>query len=84
MDSAERARPDQWSCSPQERACFVHVDILSLKRLAVAYRAYHAFRLGNRAKVEQAALNFELDSLHELFLEYARHFVNELALHHAS
>ena len=84
VNSAEKAHPDQWSCAPQERACFVHPDIRSLKCLAVAYRSYHALRLGNKDKVARAVLNFEFDSLHELFLEYFRHFVNELALHHAS
>ena len=55
-----------------------------LKRIVVAFKAYHAIRLGRRVEVKRAVELGDFEPMHLLFIEYARHFADEISLHRAS
>ena len=80
--SVERAPSFQWDLDAPERACFVNQNISNFKRLCVAFKVYHALRMDYRNVLIQATGTGDFDAVHMLFIDLARHFCDEHALHH--
>ena len=67
---------------PVQNCCFNNPSQDDLKRLAVAFKSYHAIRLSHPEVVRRALRSKEFESLHKLLLEYIHHFADEFSLRH--
>ena len=63
-------------------ACMQRPFVNDFKRLGIAFKCYHAIRLGHPELVKKAVTSNMFDSLHELLLEYARQFADVVSLSH--
>ncbi len=81
INSVECAPTELWDRSLATRACFVGATMDDLKRIVVAFKSYHAIRLGHPEAVLSAVQNGKFDHVHELLSQSVRYFCDELALY---
>ena len=72
----------EWDEPAEIRTCLLNPTVLRAKRIAVAYRVYHAIRLGHKEELQGALAAHLFAPVHELFLELAHYFCSEYALYH--
>ena len=63
-----------------QKACFVEPALNDLKTICVAFKAYHALKMGHRELINKAINSNKFDRVHVLLLEYLRCFASESSL----
>ena len=71
--------------SPVQKACLYGPAHNDLKILCVAFKTYHALKMGHSELIQKAVRSEQFDRVHEFLLDYLRCFTLESSLHlHAS